>query len=46
VQLLATATFEGTPALVYVFQPGTGTTVQSAVVVAREGCKVLATTSL
>jgi hypothetical protein len=45
-QLLATATFKGAPALVYVFQPGTGPDVQSAVVVARDGCKVLATTSL
>lgn len=46
VQLLATATFEGTPALVYVFQPETGTDVRLAVVVARDGCKVLTTTSL
>ncbi|MGD0378874.1 MAG: hypothetical protein ABSC30_02705 [Acidimicrobiales bacterium] len=45
VELLATATFEGVPALVYVFEPLTGT-VQSAVVVARDGCKALATTSL
>jgi hypothetical protein len=46
VQLLATATFKGTSALVYVFQPGTATDAQSVVVVARDGCKVLATTSL
>ena len=45
-QLLATATFKGASALVYVFQPGPGTDMESAVVVARDGCKVLATTSL
>jgi hypothetical protein len=50
-QLLATATFEKTPALVYVFEPPsgstTGATSQSVVVViASDRCTVLASTSL
>jgi hypothetical protein len=50
-QLVATATFEKTPALVYVFQPTsgstTGATSQSVVVViASDRCTVLASTSL
>jgi hypothetical protein len=52
VQSLATATFRGTPALVYVLGPGsgpsqTGGTGQSVVVVtARVSCRVLGTTHL
>ena len=50
VRLLATATFKGTPALVYVFRPvpdasPTANPSRTAVVAtARDGCKVLATT--
>ena len=52
VQLLATATFSGTPALVYVFGPGSspsasGPAARSEVVAtARGGCRVLAATPL
>jgi hypothetical protein len=52
VQLLATATYSGTPALVYVFGPSSsgsasGTAARSAVVAtARDGCRFLATTYL
>jgi hypothetical protein len=52
VQLLATATYSGTPALVYVFGPSSsgsasGNAARSAVVAtARDGCRILATTYL